>query len=181
MTAAEYDALPEDPDRNYELQDGFVIVSAKPVPNHQHAVLELAVQLREQLPRHLQVLVDVDLDLELVPSAQPGTVRAPDLVVISREAFLRVRRDGGFLRAAQCVLAVEVHSTSTRRTDQKVKRAEYADAGIGHYWMVDLLGGPCLTACHSGGPFGYVDEGPVTGAFTTQHPFPAHLDLTALS
>lgn len=181
MTAAEYHALPEDPDRNYELQDGYVIVSAKPVPDHQHAVFELGVQLRSQVPRHLQLLPEVDLDLELVPPTQPGTVRAPDLVVVTREAFLRVRRDGGFLTAAECVLAVEVHSTSTRRTDQKIKRAEYADAGIGHYWMVDLLGGPCLTACHSGGPFGYIDEGPVTGVFATQHPFPIRLDLAALS
>ena len=47
--------------------------------------------------------------------------------------------------------------------------------------MVDLLGGPALTACHSGGPFGYVDESPVRGTFSTQHPFPAQLDLGALS
>jgi hypothetical protein len=79
------------------------------------------------------------------------------------------------------VLAVEVHSTTTRRTDQVIKHGGYADAGIGHYWMVDLLGGPALTACHSGGPFGYVDEPPVTGTFTTQHPFPARLELGALT
>jgi Uma2 family endonuclease len=180
MTAAEYAELPEDSDHNYELQDGYVIVSAKPVPDHQSAVLKLGVQLTAQVPEHLALLPDVDIDLELAPPTQPGTVRAPDLVVVTRDAFLRVRNEGGFLRAAECVLAVEVHSASTRRTDQAIKHGEYADAGIGHYWMIDLLGGPSLTACHLGGPFGYVNDAPVTGTFTTQAPFPVVVDLTAL-
>jgi len=42
-------------------------------------------------------------------------------------------------------------------------------------------GGPGLTACHLGGPFGYVDEPPITGVCTTQHPFPARVDLGALT
>jgi Uma2 family endonuclease len=180
LTVAKYAALPEYPDHDYELQDGHVIMSAKPIPDHQHAVFELGVQLRSQVPEHLKLLLEVDVDMELVPPTQPGTVRAPDLVVVTHEAFLRVRREGGFLRAAECVLAIEVHSTTTRRTDQVIKHGEYADAGIGHYWMVDLLGGPALTACHLGGPFEYVDEPPVTGTFTTQHPFPASLDLATL-
>jgi len=181
LTAAEYAALPEDSDHDYELQDGHVIMSAKPIPDHQHAVGELYVQLHAQVPEHLQLLLEVDLDMELVPPTQPGTVRAPDLAVVTREAFLRVRLEGGLLRAAECVLAIEVHSATTRRTDQVIKHGEYADAEIGHYWMVDLLGGPALTACHLGGPLGYIDEPPVTGTFTTQHPFPAALDLGALT
>ncbi len=43
------------------------------------------------------------------------------------------------------------------------------------------LGGPALTACHLGGAFGYVAEPPVTGTFTTQHPFPARVELAALA
>ncbi len=181
LTAAEYAALPEDSDHDYELQDGHVIMSAKPIPRHQRALLRLAGQLQPQMPEHLELLVDVDIDMELDPPDQPGTVRVPDLVVVTREAYRRVDADGGFLRAAECILAVEIHSPGSYRTDQAIKHSEYADAGIGHYWMVDLLGGPALTACHLGGPFGYVDEPPVTGRFTTQHPFPASVDLGALA
>jgi hypothetical protein len=47
--------------------------------------------------------------------------------------------------------------------------------------MIDVAEGPALTACHLGDPFGYVDEPPVTGTFTTQHPFPVRLDLAALA
>ena len=127
MTAAEYSALPEDSEHHYELQDGHVIMSAKPIPDHQHAVFELGVQLRSsQVPAHLQLLLDVDLDMQLVPPTQPGTVRVPDLAVVTRDAFLRVRHEGGFLRAADCVLTIEVHSTTTGRTDQVIKHGEYA-------------------------------------------------------
>jgi Uma2 family endonuclease len=181
LTAAEYAALPEDSDHDYELQDGHVIMSAKPIPRHQRAVVELIVQLRPQIPGHLELLLEVDLDMELVPADQPGTVRVPDLVVVTREAYLRVDTEGGFLRAGECVLAVEIHSPGSYRTDQSIKHAEYADAGIGHYWMIDVAEGPALTACHLGDPFGYVDEPPVTGTFTTQHPFPVRLDLAALA
>jgi Uma2 family endonuclease len=90
----------------------------------------------------------------------------------------RVDEQGDLLCASDVVLAVEIHSTTTRRTDTRIKHAEYADAGIGHYWMVDLLDGPSLTACHLGGEFGYVDAQPVRGTFTTRQPFPARIELT---
>ncbi|MDN5859684.1 MAG: Uma2 family endonuclease [Pseudonocardia sp.] len=75
---------------------------------------------------------------------------------------------------------VEIHSTTSRRTDTKVKRSEYADAGIGHYWMVDLLGGPSLTACRRAGELGYRDSGPLRGLVTLEAPFPVRLDLDGL-
>ncbi|MBN9101294.1 MAG: Uma2 family endonuclease [Pseudonocardia sp.] len=180
MTAAEYAATPETPDHRFELQEGAVVMPAGAVPAHQDALAELYVQVRVQTPPHLKVLLEVDLDLHLVPPTQPGTVRVPDLVVVTREAFARVGRQGGLLRADDAVLAVELHSTSTKRTDTVVKHSEYADSGIGHYWMIDLLDGPSLTACHHGGPFGYVDAEPVRGTFTADAPFPVRLDLDQL-
>lgn len=180
VTAAEYAGTPETPEHRYELQEGAIVMSPRPVPGHQDALLELGIQLRGQVPPHLKVLLEVDLDLHLVPPTHPGTVRVPDLVVVTVQAFLRVLRDGGLLRADDTVLAVELHSTGTKRTDTVVKHAEYADAGIDHYWMVDLLAGPSLTACHSGGLFGYVDEAAVRGTFTADAPFPVRLDLDRL-
>jgi len=145
------------------------------IPWYQDWLLELAIQLRVQVPPSLKTLIEVDIDLALVPPDQPGTVRAPDLVVATRDA---VDEPGGLLRAADVVLAVEIHSTTTRRTDTKVKYAEDADAGISHYRVIDLLDGPSLSACHLGGEFGYIDAAPVRGTFTTQQPFPARVDLT---
>lgn len=180
MTAAEYAALPEDGEIRYELQEGMLVMSPRPVPDHQDCLFELGSQLRPHVPKHLKMLLQVDVDLQLVPPAQPATVRAPDLVVVTRASFLRVRHEGGLLRAGDVVLAVEVFSVGSRRTDSVIKHGEYADAGIGHYWMVDLLGGPSLTACHLAGEFGYVNAAPARGAFTTDVPFPVRLDLDAL-
>jgi Uma2 family endonuclease len=180
MTAAEFAALPEDAEARFELQEGALVMPPRPVPVHQDCLFELGSQLRPQVPAHLKMLLDVEVDLQLVPPGQPGTVRAPDLVAVTRESFDRVRAEGGLLRAADVVLAVEILSTGSRRTDSVIKHGEYADAGIGHYWMVDLLGGPSLTACHLAGEFGYADAGPVTGTFASEVPFPVRIDLPAL-
>jgi Uma2 family endonuclease len=177
LTADQFAALPEDPDARYELQEGAIVMAAQPVPDHQDCLGEIYAQLRHQVPSSYRVLLEVDVDLELTPPDHSGTVRGPDLVVVHHDAFLRVRKEGGLLRARDVVLAVEIHSVTTRRTDTVIKHTEYADAGIDHYWMVDLLDGPSLTACHRAGEFGYVDADPVRDAFTTDFPFRARIEL----
>jgi hypothetical protein len=61
-----------------------------------------------------------------------------------------------------------------------MKHGEYADAGIPHYWIVDLDEPVSLLACHLAGEFGYVDGGAVTGVFRAAEPFPVEIDLDAL-
>jgi Uma2 family endonuclease len=180
LTAAEFAALDEATDGRYELQDGNVVMSPSPIPLHQAGQGELLAQLRDQVPGDLKVLPAVDLDLELVPPRSPGFVRIPDVVVVTRASFQRVREHGGLLRAADAVLAVEILSPGSVRTDRIIKRGEYADAGIPHYWMVDLDDGPSLTACHLAGEFGYQDAAPERGVLVTGAPFPLRIDVAAL-
>jgi Uma2 family endonuclease len=92
----------------------------------------------------------------------------------------RVRREGGVLRASEVVLVVEVVSPGSTRTDHVAKRNEYADAGIPHYWIVDITEPVSLLACHLAGEFGYADGGSVTGRFVATEPFPVEIDLQAL-
>ena len=184
LTVADYLALGEDPDGVcQELQEGNVVVSPKPVPEHQIATQQLVVQLSDQVPDGLRAIFDVDVDLQLVPPTGPGTVRAPDVVVVTRTGLARRRREGGVLRAEEVRLAVEIVSPGSRRVDKVFKHSEYADAGIPHYWVVDL-GKPgervTLTAHHLAEPFGYMDPGPVAGTFATTEPFPVRIDLDAL-
>ena len=75
----------------------------------------------------------------------------------------------------------EVVSPSSWRTDHVAKRAEYADAGVPHYWMVDLDDPITVTACRLAGEFGYRDGGPVSGRFTTTDPLELAVDLDALA
>ena len=183
LTVADYLALPEDVEVRHELQEGILVVSARPVPDHQLCLRRLSRRVEDQLPAGLEVLPEVDVDLQLVLAGRPATVRAPDLVVVPRVALERVRHERGLLRAAEVVLAVEIISPGSRRLDTVLKRSEYADAGIPHYWIVDL-GEPgdrvMLTAHHLAGEFGYADSRPVTDVFAATEPFPVRIDLDAL-
>lgn len=179
LTAGEYAALPEDQDARYELQEGMRVMSPRPIPSHQLCLQRLGTQLAAQLPGFV-VLPEVDVDLRLVGADLPGTVRVPDLVVVARSAFDRVTRQGGLLCAADVLLVVEVFSPGSRRTDSRIKHDEYADAGIAHYWMIDLDGGPSLVSCHLAGEFGYVDAAAATGVFVTDAPCPVRVDLDEL-
>ncbi|MEQ3551841.1 Uma2 family endonuclease [Pseudonocardia nematodicida] len=189
LTVTEYLAIGEVEPGYTELLEGQVLMSPGPAPDHNHAASEIRYQLRGRLPADLEAIQDVDVDLQLAPPDAPGTVRRPDLVVAPRTARRRVRREGGVLRASEVVVAVEILSPGSHRTDHVHKRGEYADAGIGHYWIVDLgaaaarsgaTGPVSLLACHLAGDFGYADGGVVTGRFISTTPFPAELDLDAL-
>jgi Uma2 family endonuclease len=181
LTVANYLALGEDDDQHrYELQEGNLLSMPSGRPHHNIARSELFGQVDPQLPEQLRVVPDVDIDLQLVPANQPGTVRRPDLVVVQQAAMERVDREGGVLRASEVVLAVEIVSPGSRRTDQLIKRGEYADAGIPHYWIIELDERPSLVVCHLAGGFGYQDAPAATGSVQALEPFSIHLDLDQL-
>ena len=181
LTVADYAALPEDDQYRWELLEGNLIMSPSPTPRHNYASGRLLLALEPQVPANLVLIQDVDLDLQLAPPGQPGSVRRPDLVVVGRSALDRVDREGGLLRANDAVLIVELVSPGSRRTDIVIKRGEYADAGIPHYWIVDLDPPVSLTACHVAPGFGYQDPGAISAEYTAIEPFPARINLDALA
>jgi Uma2 family endonuclease len=180
LTVAEYLEIGEIEPGYSELVEGRLLMSPSPVPDHNYALFETAVQLRSQLPPGLEVIQDMDVDLQLAPPEAPGTVRRPDLIVVPHGARLRVRHEGGVIRASEVLIAVEIVSPGSKRTDYDHKRGEYADAGIPHYWIVDIDPPVSLLACHLAGEFGYDDGGAVTGTFTAAAPFPVEIDLDTL-
>lgn len=132
LTLDEWDALPEDNSRHYELVEGVLVVSPPPILLHQWAVWELASQLQRQLPAGSTALTDAEVTVD---SGHPPTVRAPDVLVLPTTAIgvKRARCD-----ASELTLAVEIVSAGSVRTDRVTKLHEYAEAGIPNYWMVDL-------------------------------------------
>lgn len=180
LTVAEYLGLGETEPGYSELVEGRLVITPSPLADHNRAAFAMALQLSPQLPPHLEIILDIDVDLELVPPDEPGFCRRPDLIVVQREARLRQRREGGAVRARDVMVTVEILSPGSRRTDQVVKRGEYADAGIAHYWIIDLVEPVSLLACHHAGEFGYADRGAVTGTFTTTSPFAVDVDLDEL-
>lgn len=180
LTVGEYATLGEDDAGRSELMEGNLVMSPSPSPDHNMAALRIALQLMPQLPQDLEVITDVDIDLELVPPDQPGFSRRPDVIAVRRSARRRVRTEGGLIRASEVLVVVEIVSPGSRRTDNVVKRAEYADAGIPHYWIVDLQEPVSLLACHLTEKFGYLDAEVVGGIFAGTEPFAVQLDLEDL-
>jgi Uma2 family endonuclease len=176
LTIEEYAAL-GGPDLGFtELVEGRVVTSPGSGRRHDMAACLLAGQLERQLPLGLAFVLGTDLDLRLAPRGEPGFARRPDLLVVDRAATARV---DGLLRADDVVVVVEIVLPGSRRTDYQVKHDEYADAGIPHYWIVDITEPVSLIACHQAGA-GYQDAPAVTGAFSTDVPFPVEIDLDAL-
>ncbi len=120
------------------------------------------------------------MNLELAAADKPGTVRKPDLYVVSREECDRARSNADLVRASGVLVAVEILSPSTLRMDRVIKFSEYADSGIQHYWMIDLEPPISLRAFHLAGPFGYRESEEATASYLAQEPFPVSIDLNAL-
>lgn len=110
-----------------------MVVAPHPHPRHQALVLELGAQLRSQVSADRVVLTDTEV---VIDGRGPATVRAPDLLVAGRTALDGRPR----LRPGEVLVAVEILSPGTRRTDRVAKLAEYAEAGIPHYVIVDPEG-----------------------------------------
>lgn len=129
LSLEEWEHLPEQERGRVELVEGVLQVSPQPVPRHQLLVPRLHAQLDAQLPGAWTAVVEVGVVLD---TGTAPTVRIPDVVVMASAALDRPR-----LHPEEVLLAVEVASTGTRRTDRVMKLHEYARAGIPHYWIVD--------------------------------------------
>jgi Uma2 family endonuclease len=175
LTLEEFDALPEDNSRRYELQEGVLIVTPRAATLHQRIAGRLLELLNEQLPTGWESLVDVEL---VTQAGFPARVRVPDLVVTTVEV---VDANVPRLTADQVQLAVEIISPGSRTTDTVVKPHEYADSGIPYYWVIDLDPPVSLVAYRLAGDFGYQEAPAVTGKFSTIEPFPLNFDLVELT
>lgn len=180
LTIKEYAELGETEHGYTELIEGRLFVSPSPVPDHNNAGFELGVALRPHVPDAYEVQLDLDVDLEFAPADEPGSSRRPDLMVVNRAARKRVRAEGGLIRASEVLLVVEIVSPSSKRIDHVHKRNDYADAGIPHYWIVDVDEPVSVTECRLTEEFGYQDNQTVTGTFRTDVPFPFEVSLDRL-
>lgn len=180
LTIDEYTALGETENGYTELVEGRLLMSPSPVPDHNVAGMRLAFCLEPQLPDGFEVILDVDVNLELAPPDAPGFSRRPDLMIVQKSARQRVRAERGMIKASEVLVVIEVVSPGSKRTDYVTKRGEYDDAGIPHYWLVDLSDPVSLLACSLTEDFGYVDSIEASGSFSTTEPFEVSVDLNAL-
>ena len=128
LTVADYDALPEETCRHIEIVSGAILVSPSPRWEHQVVARRLANALEAAASTNLVAATDVDLRLQDVPLLN----RRPDIVVFDPSLL-----NDATIRPPHCVLVVEVMSPGSVVTDRIDKPAEYAIAGIEHFWRVE--------------------------------------------
>ncbi len=126
-TMEDLEALPDDGLR-YELDDGCLVVSPPPPNAHNMAATELAYLILSGYGSQFRVAADGALLFD------SRNYRQPDLLMIWREGAVPAYAGPG-----DVVLALEVMSPSSVRRDRLVKPAQYAAAGIPHFWRLEPL------------------------------------------
>jgi len=118
----------------YELIDGELIVTPAPRTPHQLAAFELCKVLDiylERVPIGIAVMSPADLEL------RPGTITQPDVFVVPTGTE-RQETAAEWSDVKSLLLAVEVLSPGSLRTDRIVKRDFYLVNGVAEYWIVDV-------------------------------------------
>lgn len=129
-TVAMLDDLPDDGNR-YEIIDGELFVTPAPADRHQHAVGELYLLLAPYAK-------SIGVDLLFAPSA----VRFSQRREVQPDIYARPRTPDGkraerFADVGVVLLAVEILSPSTQRTDRSKKRVLYQQENVRDYWIAD--------------------------------------------
>jgi Uma2 family endonuclease len=134
MTAAEFLALPEDPNKvRYELVHGEVIVSPSPDLGHGFVVTRLLSLIDRYVQDHDLGFVFTDIDTRFTDE----DVRRPDIFYFAkaRVHLLQGRR----YPDDPPDLCVEVLSPSNSRFDRVDKFDLYQSTAVNHYWIVDPM------------------------------------------
>jgi Uma2 family endonuclease len=119
----------------YELLGGELIVTPAPDISHQVAVTELLRLLADYCDReNIGVALMSPSDIELVQ----GWITQPDLFVVPRSVLPAGDERMTWKRVDALLLAIEVLSPSSVRTDRVEKRDHYLANGVAEYWIVDL-------------------------------------------
>jgi Uma2 family endonuclease len=130
-TAAMVRALPDDGFR-HEVIDGEHVVTPAPSWTHQYAVGELVARLRAYLSEHrVGDVIFAPADVEF----DEYNLVEPDVFVVP---LVQGKRPRAWEDVRALLLAVEVLSPSTDRTDRLRKRRLYLRQGVPEYWIVDV-------------------------------------------
>jgi len=118
--------LPDDAPR-VELRDGVMIVVPSPTYDHQDVASLLWFWLRQHAPGEFRSSQGTGVAVSL------DTTFEPDVLLVTADI------SGGkhYALANQVTLVVEVVSPGTKKRDRLEKPAEYAAAGIPHYWRIE--------------------------------------------
>lgn len=143
LTFAEYLQYDDGTDAVYELVEGELILMSLGTGKHGGITEFINDGFKEEIKKQQLPWTSKDMRIG-VRSPRGGrwdTSRIPDVVVLPVEQWqsLANREAVIELHEPPPLLVVEVVSESTRTTDYRSKRSEYAVLEISEYWIVDPL------------------------------------------
>ncbi len=119
----------------YELLGGELLVTPAPGLIHQIAVGDLLGLIGDYVEHEqIGIALSSPADIEL----RSGTIIQPDVFVVPSRVMLNTDVPPGWRDVTALLLAVEIVSPSSARSDRVEKRDHYLDAGVPDYWVVDL-------------------------------------------
>jgi Uma2 family endonuclease len=118
--------LPDDAPR-VELRDGVMIVVPSPTIGHQNIGNLLWAWFRQHAPHEFLAVTAVGVAVGLKDSLEP------DVLLLDAA----VAKTNHYVMPTDVVIAVEVVSPGTKRRDRLEKPAEYAAAGVTHFWRIE--------------------------------------------
>lgn len=130
-TDAQYLSLTDQTNRLIEFTDGVLEVLPTPTRTHQAISRVLFLPLLPLLQARGGTIFYAPLRLQI----RPGKYREPDLLLLLDRTD--PRNQEAFWLGAD--LVIEIVSPDDPARDTQTKRADYAEAGISEYWIVDPL------------------------------------------
>ena len=136
LTFEAYLSYSDGTDNRYELVDGELLLMTPATGQHERIATFLLIQLYLEIQR-------LNLDWQVRPSGTGVRIterrsRLPDLCVITREQEQAIQNQASILETSPLVV-VEIVSPESINRDYRVKRTEYALAGVPEYWIIDPL------------------------------------------
>lgn len=141
-TEEQYLTMTDHSRRMLEFDDGNIEVLPMPIPEHQ----KILALLYELFVAFVRPRGGITLFSPLRVRVRPRKYREPDLVVL-RDANDPRQQKRYWLGVD---VAVEVVSEDDPERDTKVKRSDYAEAGIPEYWIVNPLNNTITVLALSG-------------------------------
>lgn len=135
-TAADLLAMPDDPERRYELVEGRLMRMSPTGGTHGRSSMGLGARLAMHVEQHdLGVVFGAETGFNLTrPGERRETVLAPDVAFV-RTANVPLTETDAFPRVAPD-LAVEIASPSDSRRRMAEKARRYLDRGVRLVWVV---------------------------------------------
>ncbi len=131
LTFEEFQNLPEDEGKRYELDEGELLMTPPPTVLHNRIRDRIFLGLREFVNNQDLGEVMLEMDFRLGPM----TVRRPDIAVVSSEHLQRIDVERWPVDGAP-LLAVEVISPGNAAQDIARKIAQYLRFGCRSVWVV---------------------------------------------